>query len=263
MSAIRNDGYATLRVERRGPAGIVTLNRPDVLNALSGQLYRELDAAISDLTHKGTRALIVTGAPRLDGRACFCAGADLKDPDLEQGPYLARQAFLAIERSPLPSIAAIGGVAVGGGLELALACDFRIVAASAKLGLPEVNIGTMPRAGGTQRLAALIGSGRAKELLMLGEFIDGVRAAQIGMVTRCVAEGAELDEALALAATLSAKAPLALAAIKRAVNQSRDLTLEAGLDLEIREGEALDRTDDRAEGRRAFLEKRPPIYRGS
>ena len=252
-----------IRLERDGAIVILTLARPAVLNALSGAVYRGLIYALDLLDLDAEmRALVITGAPRLDGRACFCSGADLWDPELEQGSRLAKEAFGRIESTAKPAIAAVGGLALGGGLELAMACDFRVAAQGTRLGFPEVNIGTMPRAGGTQRLPRLIGVGRAKQLLLLGEYIDGSRAYDIGLVDYVTPDGTELGRAMDLARQLAQKAPLAVAAIKRAVNSSHDLELDDGLDLEIALGEELDRTEDRLEGRRAFIEKRTPIYRG-
>ena len=169
---------------------VVTLTRPSSLNALDCNAYRSLAAIFGDLEkNPNVRAVMLTGAPREDGRACFCAGADLRDGTLEEGSKLARIAFGLIERLPKPVIAAIGGVAVGGGLELALTCDLRVIARSSRLGVPEINIGSMPRAGGTQRLPALIGEAEAKKLLFSGDLIDGDEAFRIGLATQVVPDG--------------------------------------------------------------------------
>ena len=224
---------------------------------------RSLAAIFGDLEkNPNVRAVMLTGAPREDGRACFCAGADLRDGTLEEGSKLARIAFGLIERLPKPVIAAIGGVAVGGGLELALTCDLRVIARSSRLGVPEINIGSMPRAGGTQRLPALIGEAEAKKLLFSGDLIDGDEAFRIGLATQVVPDGEERSAAMALAQRLAAKAPLALAAIKRVVRDGRHLPHEAALDMEIEIGRSLDGTADRHEGRAAFLEKRTPRFTG-
>ena len=259
---IESSGWETIKVFYTGSAAVLILNRPHSLNALSCAMHREIKSAFEEFSDKSVRAVIITGADRPDGRLCFCAGADLKDGSLEESVELAKSAFLAVERYPGVVIAAIGGLALGGGLELALACDFRIVGAVAKLGLPEINIASMPRAGGTQRLARLIGEARAKELLYTGEQISGDRAAVIGLATTVVPAGQELNEAILLAERLAQKAPLALAAIKQAVTLGRDLPLEEALALEIKIGRSLDLTEDRIEGRRAFLEKRAPRFVG-
>lgn len=254
---------AEIQLSRLGAVAIVTLARSKSLNAFNLPAYRKLGELFRQLaTDDEIRAVVLTGAPRPDGRACFCAGADLRDGALEEGSLLAREAYGLVERLPKPVVAAIGGVAVGGGLELALRCDLRVAAESARIGLPEINIGSMPRAGGTQRLPALIGESRAKELLFTGALIDGREAARIGLVNRAVSDGQEFAVALELAQQLAAKAPLALAAIKQAIHDGRDAPDAARLDLEIEAGRRLDGTADRIEGRRAFLERRPPVFRG-
>lgn len=250
-------------IARHGPVAIATLHRPAALNALSIEAYRELARVFRLLaTDSDVRVVVLTGSPRADGRACFCAGADLRDGALEEGSTLAREAFCLVEELPKPVIAAMGGVAVGGGLELALRCDLRIAAENTKIGLPEINIGSMPRAGGTQRLPMLLGEARAKELLFTGALIDGREACRIGVVNRVVPDGQELDAALDLARQLADKAPLALAAIKQAIHAGRALSPDERLELEIEAGRRLDGTEDRIEGRRAFLERRPPVFRG-
>lgn len=260
--AIENAHWTAIQVAQIGSVAILTLNRPKSLNALSCTMHREIKLAFEEFARSAVRAVVVTGANRLDGRSCFCAGADLKDGSLEESVELAKAAFLAAESYPGVVIAAIGGLALGGGLELALACDFRIVGDAAKLGLPEINIASMPRAGGTQRLARLIGEARAKELLFTGDHISGDLAAAMGLATRAVPAGQELTEALIFAERLAQQAPLALTAIKKSVTQGRDLPLEEALELEIAIGRSLDLTEDRIEGRRAFLEKRSPRFVG-
>jgi enoyl-CoA hydratase/carnithine racemase len=258
-----SESFKTIRVKMEGHLGSITLNRPDSLNALSCGLLKELYDALSALGQHKIRSIVIDGAPRSDGRPCFSAGADLKDGSPEENVALARQAFDAIDRYPGAVIAAIGDLAFGGGLELALCCDFRIVARNARLALPEINIGSMPRAGGTQRLARLIGEARAKELLLTGEPINGARAYEIGLAMQAVDIGAELSAAVMLAERLSEKAPLAFTAIKQSIREGRHMPLDAALDLEIHTGSTLDDTEDRIEGRRAFIEKRPPRYSGS
>jgi enoyl-CoA hydratase/carnithine racemase len=242
----------------------VTLDRPQAKNALSravnlelARLARELGAA------RDVRAVILTGA----GDA-FSAGADLKErrgvSAAETGPYVdaIAGAITAWAEMPKPTIAAMNGAAFGGGLELALACDFRIAAEEAVMGLSEVRLGIMPGAGGTQRLSRLVGVGRAKELVMTGRRIDARRALEIGLVGAVTAAAGLRDAAEALAAELGACAPLSVAMAKQAIDHGFGLPLADALALERRLYEVTLFSEDRNEGLRAFAEKRPPRFRG-
>jgi len=254
-----------LTVEDRGAVRLLTLNRPDRMNALSRALVREIgSAAVEAGTARAVRAVVVTGA----GKA-FCAGADLKErtgmSEEEVRAFLGlyRDAFGALDGCPKPVIAAIGGVAFGGGLELALACDLRIVDPAAEVGLVEVRVGILPGAGGTQRLPRLVGVARAKEMIVTGRRVGSAEAAAIGLVHRVSAPGACLAEALAWADEIATSAaPLAVRAALAAIDGGIELPFEAALDLERRSYESILETADRREGIAAFAEKRKPVFRG-
>lgn len=255
-----------VKVERReGGVAWVTLDRPEALNALTGAVLSQLERAFGELGEDpATRVVVVTGA----GDKAFCAGADLKERrgmDLAQTRAritLINRCFDALARLPRPTIAAINGVAFGGGLELALACDFRIAVEGAQLGLTEVRLGIMPGAGGTQRLTRLVGVARAKELILLGRRISAARAAEIGLVTEVVPAG-ELSTAVGrLVDELSGCAPVSVAMAKQAIDRGADVVLDEGLRIERACYEVTLGTEDRNEGLRAFAEKRPPRYQG-
>jgi len=238
-------------VEERGEGiAVVTLNRPDALNALDVPLLEELGAAFRGLD---ARVVVLTGA----GRA-FCTGADLKaraGMDLAQWRAhheLIRDTFAAVRESPAPTIAAIEGFALAGGLELALACDLAVAASDAQLGLPEVTRGIMPGAGGTQILPRLIGIARAKELILTGRRIDAATAERWGLLTPTTEPGGALERALELAAAIARNAPLAVRAAKRALDGEDELQAYW----------SCMETDDRVEGIRAFVEKREPKFEG-
>jgi enoyl-CoA hydratase/carnithine racemase len=254
-----------LRVERRSGAAILTLNRPERQNALSRELVTELGRAGRELfTDAEVRAVILTG----EGQRAFCAGADLKERSgMSESEVLA---MLALYRSELawlssfraPVIAAINGVALGGGLELALACDLRLAVESARLGLPETSLGIIPGAGGTQHLPRLIGPARARELVLLGRRLTAEEARTIGLVNQVVADDLDLlTEALNYARPILEGAPIAQAAALRAL-RAAELPLSEGLAVELSAYEECLKSEDRLEGLRAFAEKRPPQYRG-
>ncbi|MBX3250125.1 MAG: enoyl-CoA hydratase/isomerase family protein [Myxococcales bacterium] len=252
-------------VERRGALALWTLNRPDRMNALSRATVRRLGQLAREARTDATiRAVILTGA----GDRAFCAGADLKErqgmseEDVRDFLGLYRAAFDAIDRLPKPVIAAIDGVAFGGGLELALACDLRVMRAGTQIGLTEVSLAIIPGAGGTQRLTRIVGPAKAKELILLARRIDAAEALSLGVVNR-VAEGeSALDAALALAAPFEHAAPIAVAAALDAIDAASDLPLDAGLLVERRCYERTLESEDRLEALAAFRDKRPPVYRG-
>jgi enoyl-CoA hydratase/carnithine racemase len=208
--------------------------------------------------------VVITGA----GDKAFCAGADLKERARMSAAEVhgfhrgLREALGAIEAAPQPVIAAINGAALGGGLELALACDLRVAAEAAQLGLPEVSLGIIPGAGGTQRLARLVGVGRAKDLVLTARRIGAAEALAMGLVTRVAPAGRLLDDALALAAEVARNAPISLRQAKRAIDGGLHLPLEEALDLENRLYQDCLGTKDRVEALRAFAEKRPPVFTG-
>ncbi|MFQ5946230.1 MAG: enoyl-CoA hydratase/isomerase family protein [Anaerolineae bacterium] len=252
-------------VERRLPAALLTLNRPEKYNALSVELLRVLRQAIEELGEDpAVRAVIVRGSAGF-----FSTGMDLEDlsdvrsvSDTQRALGVFRDANAALERCPKPVIGAISGFCLTGGLELALACDIRVAAESAKFGITSVKIGSVAGAGGTQRLPRLVGPGRAKEILFSGEFIDAHEAYRIGLVNRVVREGQEVEAAETLARVYAERAPLSLWFAKTAVNVGMTMPLEAALAFETGLTTQLFTTEDKAEGMRAFLEKRLPRFRG-
>jgi len=257
--------YETITLERDGAIAVLTLNRPQVRNALNNCMIGELGHALTSLEEeRGVRSVVLTGS----GDRAFAAGADIGElaalPSALVGAAQARsgQALtLQIERSRLPVIAAVNGFALGGGCELALACDIRIAGDNAKFGQPEVNLGLMPGYGGTQRTARLLGRGMAMYLCLTGEMIDAGEAHRIGLVQRVVPPGELMPEAKRIAETIAAKAPLAVAATKRAIGDGASLSIESGLALEALGFGALVDTEDFAEGTKAFLEKRQATFR--
>lgn len=244
---------------------VLTLRHPPV-NALSTALLARLGAHVEAIAaDPKARAVVVTG----DGQY-FSAGADLKELatlDLAQAPGIVangQRLLDQIESLPVPVIAAVNGLALGGGLELVLACDLRIVGESAKLGAPEVNYGLMPSYGGTQRLPRLVGSAKAKELIFTGNLVPASEAVRIGLANRTVPAGQELRAARDLAHTIGQRAPKAVRAAKRAIREGGALPLGDGLRLEAQlfESEVLP-SEDLGEGIAAFLERRPPKFRGA
>lgn len=242
-----------------GVAGIV-LDRPDVLNALNRDMVTEIrDAAGRVAESKDARALVVSGAG-----GNFAAGADI-EPMADLAPEGARafcfnDAFNAVENLPVPVIAAVNGFCLGGGLELALVCDFRVCAPGATLGSPEIRLGIFPGAGGTQRLPRLVGTGRAKEMIFFGKSIDAQTALAWGLCDR-IAED-PLAEALSMAQRLAAGPTAALRLAKKAINYGAGRDIAAGLACEEDAWAELFLTADQKEGMRAFLDKRKPVFKG-
>ncbi|RMG11926.1 MAG: enoyl-CoA hydratase [Deltaproteobacteria bacterium] len=252
--------------EDLGHARLWRLNRPEVMNALSRALRAELEARVDAVaTAAEVRAVVLTGA----GEKAFCAGADLKErrsmSEAEVRAWLGDlgRTFRKIETSPKVFIAAIDGYAFGGGLELALACDLRVAAREAKMGLTETRLAILPGGGGTQRLPRLVGRGRASDLILTGRRIGGEEAFRMGVVERLAAPGQRaLDLALEVAEELAGCGPVAVAKAKEAIVRGLDQPMEEGLRTEYACYEATLGTEDRLEGLRAFEEKRPPRYRG-
>ena len=242
---------------------LVTLDRREALNALSSGLLAELDAKLAALdADPDCRAIVITGA----GERAFAAGADVRELSAETPDTLhASDPFAAVDRVATlatPTIAAVRGFALGGGCELAMACDMLIAGDDAKFGQPEILIGVIPGAGGTQRLARAIGKARAMELVLTGRRIDATEADRLGLVTRVVPAAETVATALELAATIAAMPPLAVRAAKAAVRAGQDLALADGLRYERDRFEALFATDDQREGMAAFLEKRRATWTG-
>jgi len=257
--------YQTILVERSDHVATITLNRPEVLNAQNNPMRQELRRAFSGLKDdEDVRAIVVTGA----GERAFSAGADIKE--FLEPPVPTRYRELRkqldyrgeMDRCPQPIIAAIRGFALGGGLELALACDIRIAAEDAQLGLTEVNIGIIPGGGGTQRLPRLVGRGKALEMILTGARVPAAEALRIGLVERVVPVGELMAAAQTLARTIAERAPIALRYAKEAVVSGLQLPLADGLRLENDLSTLLRTTEDRVEGARAFVEKRTPRWVG-
>ena len=254
---------ARILIERDGTTLTLTLNRPDKLNAIDGAMLDALDEALAQIERDRTvRAVILTGA----GRA-FSAGADIKEwtalAPLEFGRSWGLRGHALFDRLaalPPPVIAALNGIAFGGGLELALCADIRIASEEARLGLPEVTIAALPGWGGTQRLPRLIGPGRAKHMILTGQPIDTAKAEAWGLVSEVVAQGALLARASELAGQIAANAPLSVQAAKRLVDAALPVTPAATL--ETHAGALCGATEDAQEGRASFLERRPPRYHG-
>ena len=258
--------YETIRYELADGVATVTLDRPDVHNAMNERMRQELTACFGELaTSDEARVIVVTGA----GERAFSAGADIREFVAPQVPTRFRESRKRVDfrsvmdRCPQPIIAAIRGYAFGGGLELALACDIRIAGEDARLGLTEIDLAIIPGGGGTQRLPRLVGRGRALEMILSGARIDARDALRIGLVERVVPAAEVLASALALATTLAAKAPVALRYAKEAVVKGLELPLADGLRLEQDLATLLRTTEDRIEGAKAFLEKRKPRFTGT
>lgn len=244
----------------------LTLNRPDRRNALSRELVDALFDALTriDATFPETRAVVIDAA----GGKAFCAGADLKErasmsePEVRAFVRRLQTLMSSIEALPVPVIAVVDGVALGGGLELALACDLRLATPTSSLGLPEVRLGIIPGAGGTQRLPRVVGAPKARELIFTARRLDGEEAARIGLVHEVVAASALGDRVAAIAAEIAAGAPIAVAQAKYALVHGSEVDLASGLALERKAYEVTIPTEDRREALAAFAEKRAPVFRG-
>jgi enoyl-CoA hydratase/carnithine racemase len=254
-----------IRVERRGGVEVWTIDGEARRNAISTALLRELGDELARAGgDRGLRCVVVTGA----GDKAFCAGADLKEraqmsaEDVHAFHDGLRRALRGIEEAPQPFVAAINGAALGGGLELACACDLRVAAESAQLGLPEVSLGIIPGGGGTQRLARLVGVAHAKDLVLTARRITAAEALAMGLVTRLEPGSRLLAAALELAEQIARNAPVSLRQAKRAIDGGFHLPLEEALELENRLYQACLGTKDRVEALRAFAERRPPVFTG-
>jgi enoyl-CoA hydratase len=257
--------YQTIKYEEDNGLAMVTLSRPEVHNAMNDGMRRELTECFTTLaSNEEIRAILVAGA----GERAFSAGADIREfvetlPPVRFRAERRRLDFRqAMDRCPQPIIAAIRGYALGGGLELALACDIRVASDDAQLGLTEVNLAIIPGGGGTQRLPRLLGRGKALEMILTGARISATEALRIGLVERVVPAAEVVGAARELARSIAAKAPLALRYAKEAVVKGLELPLAEGLRLEGDLSTLLRTTEDRLEGARAFLEKRPPRWSG-
>jgi enoyl-CoA hydratase len=256
----------TVRLSIEGTTAIVTVDRPGALNALNTATLEQLEEALASVAKQTeVRGLIVTGA----GEKAFVAGADIAEMmnlSMEQSlAFAARghRVFDALERLHCPTLAAVNGVALGGGCELALACDLIYAADNAKFGLPEVSLAIIPGFGGTQRLTRLVGRARAKELIFTGDMVDAARAKEIGLALDVVPAAQLLTFCRAVVGRIAKKGPLAVARAKRVIAQGADLSLSAGNQLEREAFADLFQSSDRKEGMSAFLEKRPASFKGT
>ena len=250
--------------ERRDQVVLLTLNRPEVMNSFNIAMLRGLKERVEAIQFDpDVRVVIITGA----GKA-FCAGADLKEratyseQQVKEFIFTIRNLFTFIESLGKPVIAAVNGVALGGGTELALACDLRIVSSSATMGLTETRLAIIPGAGGTQRLPRLVGRGKAKELIFTGRRVDAEEALQIGLANKISSPEALLDEARAMAAMICETGPIAIQQAKYAINHGLETDLHTGLAIESNAYWLTIPTEDRLEGLTAFREKRKPVYKG-
>ena len=253
-----------VEIERQGELAVITLDRPDALNALSFEIIRQIGSAIDGIHRWGyeVRALLITGT----GDKAFCAGADIKElmgrsmRAQKDGARLGQEVFRKLDGLPVPSIAVINGYAFGGGLELAMACTFRLATPNAKMGLPEIKLGLIPGYGGTQRLSRLIGQAKALELIMTGRTVEADEALQIGLVNRIIAGTDPLEEATAFAGEFTRYGLPALQLAREAVLRAHDLPLDEGLRLEADLTALAFQTRDADEGMTAFVEKRKPAF---
>ena len=255
-------GYENILVDREGPVGVVTLNRPKVLNALSPALVAELTDALTELDEDGqVRAAVLTGGPRV-----FAAGADIGDmaerTPVEQMQRDQTGRWIKVTSFSKPLIAAVNGYALGGGCEMALMCDLIVAGDSARFGQPEINLGIIPGAGGTQRWPRTAGKYVAMEVNLGGAPITAQRAYQLGLVNKVVPAEVTLRVAIDVARQLAAKPPLAVRLAKESVNRALETPLAEGLAVERKNFYFLFATEDQKEGMRAFLEKRRGEFKG-
>lgn len=256
--------YETITIEKRGAVALLTINRPDKLNALNMKVHEEGVAAMDGLkSDDSVRVVVLTGS----GEKAFIAGADISEfveatPVSQRDLFHERTLFNTIDTFPKPVIAMINGFCLGGGNELALACDIRIGSEKARFSQPEINLGIMPGGGGTQRLARLIGEGRAMELCLLGDMIDAETAYKFGLLNRVFPIDQLEEETMKIAEMIAEKAPIALQLTKEAVKFASRSNLDEGLRREVDLFAICFSTEDKKEGVSAFLEKRKPVFQG-
>ncbi len=255
--------YEILKLDIQNNIGIITISRPQAMNALNTRFFVEMDDMIAGIKNNpDVKAIIITG----EGKA-FVAGADIAEMVNKNGTEgsdfsrLGQNTFRSFELLDIPVIAAINGFALGGGLELALGCDFRIASAKAKFGQPEVNLGLIPGYGATQRLPRLVGMADALFMLMTAEMITAADALRIGLVQKVVEPEQLMEEAIRLATLIAAKGPLAVKNVKSTTRASRNLSFDEGCELEIQQfGSLFGKGNEGEEGMKAFLEKRTPNW---
>ena len=257
--------YETLNWEQKGVVGYLSLSRPKSLNALNAKVFKELEDCLSSLDESSLRVLIVQGA----GEKAFVAGADIKEmsslnsKEAEEFSKTGQRVFSLLEALPFPVIAAIQGFALGGGLELALACDILLLEENSKLGFPEVTLGLFPSFGGTQRLTRAIGFYKAKEMIFSGNFYTAQSAYAMGLVNEILPKSGLIKRAEELSKTFQQRGPLAISQAKQLIQKNGSLDLETALQIEAQEfGRLFDKEDSR-EGMKAFIEKRSPQFKGN
>lgn len=255
-------GYETILMEVRGRVGLITLNRPQALNALNAQLVSELNQALDVLdANRDIGCIVLTGSNK-----AFAAGADIKEmveltyPQIYLDDLFSDSDRVASRRKPM--IAAVAGFALGGGCELALMCDFILAGDNAKFGQPEIKLGVLPGMGGTQRLTRAVGKAKAMEMCLSGRLIDAVEAERSGLVARVLPVDDLLDEALKVAAEIAAKSLSVAMMVKESVNRAFEVSLSEGIRFERRVFHAAFATQDQKEGMTAFIEKREPLFKG-
>ena len=254
--------YTTILTETRGRVGLITLNRPQAMNALNRTLLSELVSALTAFdTDEAVGAMVITGSQR-----AFAAGADIKEMAEASAVEMLTSSFVelfdGIRNVRKPVIAAVSGYALGGGCELAMSCDMIVASETAKFGQPEVTIGVIPGAGGTQRLTRAVGKALAMEMVLNNRMLTAGEAAQFGLVNRVVPVERFLEEALALASEVAGRAPLAVRLGKETVNKAFELSLTEGLEAERRAFYMLFASEDQKEGMKAFIEKARPNWKG-
>lgn len=254
-----------IKFEKQDNIGLLKISKPKALNALSSQVLRELHTRLNQIKEDGElRVLVLTG----DGDKAFVAGADIKEihsldsKSASEFAGFGQKVFMQLEDLDIPVIAAINGFALGGGLELALACDFIFASTEAKMGLPECTLGLMPGFGGSVRLARRIGPGRAKELTFTGAMFKAEEAFEMGLVNRVFFPEGLMEETLKVARTMAKRAPLALAAIKKIVDSTYGVATEKAMQMEQQAFAQLFNSEDCSEGTLAFIEKRKPQFKG-
>ncbi len=258
-------GFETILIKIEGGVATITLNRPQQLNALNRQMFRELDEAFDEVTSDpAARVLVITGA----GDRAFAAGADIRE-FVDMSPVAAldfssnaQRVFRKLETMPKPTIAAVNGFALGGGCELMMACDIAYAADSARVGQPEITLGIIPGAGGTQRLARLVGKQKAKELEMTGDMISAEEALRLGLVCKVVPAAELMNEVRKLCEKLLSKGDVALRMVKEAIEAGSQVDLNTGMEIEAKAWSVCFTTEDHVEGVKAFLEKRKPNFKG-
>jgi enoyl-CoA hydratase len=255
-------GYQNILVERRGAVGIVTLNRPAALNALNAALIAELASALDDFeADTAIGAIVLTGSEK-----AFAAGADVKEMVAKTYPEIYREDFITsgwerVGQCRKPVIAAVAGFALGGGCEIAMMCDIVIAADTARFGQPEITLGTIPGAGGTQRLTRFVGKAKAMDLCLTGRMMDAAEAERAGLVSRIVPAAELLSEAVKIAERIAGMSQPIVMMVKESVNRAYETTLAEGVRFERRLFHSTFATEDRKEGMAAFIDKRKPAFR--